>query len=400
MTQTSIGGGGLYFPNPTLWIDSSGTPATMDAATEKAAHIGYLYIDGRPAGTKTLSNVGNIQFRTGTSTFANAGTSLDIGIQGVASGSGPIVQPDGSFSVKRTLTGGGGGITSGAWNTVTMATGTVSLAHGDLIAIVWDMTARAGVDSVIVTNTSNIWQSARSAQLPNTNAFVSSAWQTARVVGAGNQPNVIISFDDGTLGWIDGTLINAGGAIAAEAFQDSTNPDERGMLFQIPWNCKIDAIWAAIQPASASPANADLTLKLYSTPTGTPGLLTSKAIPAENLGAGGNVGSWMLWTLPSEISLSRNTDYCVTVLATGTANISLASIPLAAAAHRVQLPGGTTLAKATRNNSTGSFDVTATTTMMGIGVRISSFDDGTGTPSVVPSLRGTSLQQIEEGISV
>lgn len=375
MTLVAIGNG-LMYPSPYSFPHASSATPTLDAATEKYAMVGRIYIDGRPGSAKTLST-GTIQYRTGAVTFANGGTTVDIGIQDVASGAGPIAQPDGTFDVKTTLTGGGGGITTTAWNTATMNSGTKNITHGDLIAVVWDMTARAGADSVTITNGSIGWGTGvGSSGLPTTNAFVSSAWQTTNTAGAARSPNVIIVFDDGTLGWLDATIPFT--TVGADTFQDSTNPDERGMIFQVPWSCKVDALWVL---GGVTDASSDFTLKLYSDPTGSPSSLASVAVAAENLGVAA-LNEFVTAPLATEVSLSANTDYIVTMLATGTSNSRLHNIVLGNTAHRAALNGGTTLAKATRNNSSGAFTAESpAVTMYGIGVRISQFDDGTGSGS-------------------
>ena len=243
--------GGLLFPRMDILPDGV-AGGIIDAATEKFAMIGRLYIDGRPGGTKTLST-GNIQFRTGAVTFSNGSTAVDVGIQDVATGAGPIAQPDGTFDVKRTCTGGGGLITANAWQTVTMNSGTKWMAHNDLIAVVFDMTARGGADTVNISCANTPYQGTMTGgQVPVTNAFVASAWQTTNAQAASRLPNVVISFDDGTLGWIDFT-IPVSVANNPETFQDSTNPDERGLIFQIPWGCYIDGLWMRVGPLMELP---------------------------------------------------------------------------------------------------------------------------------------------------
>lgn len=376
---------GTLFPD-LLALPISFTSATIDAATEKVAMIGRLFIAGRPAGTKTLST-GTIQYRTQAVTFANGGTTVDIGIQGVSAVAGLIAQPDGTFTVKTTLTGGGGGITASAWNTATMNSGTTSLSHGDLIAVVWDMTARAGADSVLIS-TQNPWlNQGISFGVPTTNVFVSSAWQTTVTSGSARGPNVIIVFDDGTLGWIDYT-VPCSVSNNTEFWQDSTNPDERGMIFQVPWDCKFDAVWAYGAPNNSS---GGFTLKVYSDPLGTPSSIASVTVnPFQTSVAGGN--QLIIEALASEVSLSKGTDYAVTMRssATGGNNTFLYSATLGNEAHRAAINGTTTLKKASRQNDTGAFTAESpAVTMYPIGVRISSqHDTSSGGSGGFPVLGG------------
>src|SRR5262245_3836884 len=204
MTQVSGSGGFLY--GAPLIMPTSFAGAVIDAATEKFAMIGRIYIDGRPAAAKTLST-GSIQWRTGAVTFSSGSTTVDIGIQDVATGAGPIAQPDGTFDVKTTLTGGGGGITANAWQTSTMNSGSKNITHGDLIAVVFDMTARGATDTVTISASNQAIQNLLTMGMPTCNAFLAGAWQTTNTGGASRAPNIVIVFDDGTLGWIDGTVL-------------------------------------------------------------------------------------------------------------------------------------------------------------------------------------------------
>ena len=373
MTLVSIPTG-LIYP---LAFDAGGTNAkatgngtAMDAATDKTAMIGRVYINGRPGSAKTISAAGggSISFRTGTVTFANAGTTLDLGIQDVDAANGNIARPDGTFDVKRTLTGGADTISSNTWTTFAMTggTGSKSIAHGDLIAVVWDMTARGGSDSVALTVGSQV-----AGTFPVTNEFQSSAWRTTSV----GEPNVLITFDDGTLGIIDGA-IPFSQALQVEAYTDSNNPDERGIIFQVPWDCKIDGLWANV---GISGAPADFTLALYSTPFGTPAAISgaSFTVLAEQLSAA-SAQSFTPFSLASEIALTRNTDYALAIKADSTGQVRLNSYIFGDTAHRAFLPYPS-VAKVTRNNGSGAFTAESPAlTMYQMGVRISALQDTSG----------------------
>lgn len=374
MTKATINSG-LIFPQWHYFLKdpNSGfvTLGTMDAATEKVALIGRVHLETRGA-TKTISAAGGglITWRSGAVTFANGGTTVDVGIQDVATGSGPPAQPDGTFDVSATLTGGGGGISANSYNATDMTSGTKSITDGDLIAIVFDMTARGGADSVVVQGHSG---SVGIAQ-PTASLFTGGAWASAT---AHIPATAYITFDDGTLGIIDGAIPYV--LSANESFQDSTNPDERGMMFQVPWNVDIDAFYCF--GATGNNAAADLTFKLYSDPTGTPSLVTSLAILQEQQLASTNARPG-LYRLPSAVSLTRNTNYALTVLATGTANTNLEVRTLNTENLRKFVPGSTTLAKVTRDGSSGAFTAESpAVSMYNMGVRICAFDDGTGSGS-------------------
>lgn len=381
MTQVALSGG-FYTAALATLPTGVASASVLDTTAEKYAMMGYLYIDGRPAGAKTLST-GTISWRTGAVTWANGSTTMDVGIQGVATGSGPICQPDGTFTVKKTLTGGAG-VTANAWNTTTLNSGSASLTHGDLIAVVWDMTNRAGADSVAITNAQRL-ESNANGSFPVDNHYTGAAWETTATNGAGNRfPIVAIVFDDATLGWID--CAPPFSSLATETFTDASNPDERGMMFTCPFDCKADAFWML---GGAADANADWTYKLYSDPTGTPTLVTSKTQIGENFGVGASVG-YCTATLATPVTLTRGTVYGVTLRATGSTNSKLNAITLGAAAHQAAYTFGTTLAKISRQNDTGAFTAESPAlTNYSIGLRISSIDDGTGSGTTTSGVIGS-----------
>lgn len=374
MTITTIPTG-LFYPFASditgLSPKTSGNGTAMNAATDKTAMIGYVYIDGRPGSAKTLSAAGggSISFRTGTVTFANAGTTIDLGIQDVDAANGVIARPDGAFDVSRTLTGGTDTISSNTWTTFAMTggSGSKSITHGDLIAVVWDMTAFGGSDSVVL----NIGSGAYAGSFPVTNEFQSSAWRTTSI---GN-PNVVITFDDGTLGIID-SAIPFSLALQVETYADSSNPDERGIIFQVPWDCKIDGFWAN---CGISGATSDFTIALYSTPSGTPAVVSgaSRTILAEQLAQSTSQG-FISFTLPAEVTLTRNTDYVLAIKADGAGNVRLHSYVFGDTAHRAFLPYAS-IAKVTRNGGSGAFTAESpAVTMYQMGVRISALQDTSG----------------------
>lgn|SRR5262245_2536077 len=365
---------GFPYPNAGL-LRAFYLDYTIDAATEKIAHIGRVYLQGRSASSKTISAAGggSISFMTNTVTFANAGTTVDIGIQDISATGNPG-QPDGTFDVKATFTGGGGGITTTAWNTCSMTggTGSKTISHGQHVAIVWDMTARGGADSIIIRGLNNIYTTfitnAQQAGIqPGVVQFNGGTWQ----VNDADLPNAIITFDDGTLGYFD-----CGGFFTdntTEDFSDATNPDERGLIFQTQFTCKVDAFMLPI--ICQNNTTSDFTVTLYSDPLGTPTSLKTFTINAEQFNVGTFFDSFIVLTLDTEVSLTRNTDYCLAVKAAGTGVISLSQVTLGSANYRVFFPGGSTVKKATRNNSTGSFTAESPAiTQYGMCVRVSAIN--------------------------
>ena len=377
---------GLYFPTGAATrFPGVSNATTLNAATDKSCMIGHVYWEGRAASKVVSSSGGQIRFLPGSSiTFANGATTIDVGIQDVDPTNGPPVRGDGTFDVKGTLTGVTDTITASTVKTVNMSSGSKTIAHGDLIAVVIDMTARGGADSVQTTNTN---APSSVGGRPVMTQFKSSTWQTS-----GGIPNMVIVADDGTLGVFDSTvpMVNVPG----ETYGDSTNPDERGLIFQVPWDCKIDALF--VEMSCGSGANSDSSIALYSDPTGTPAVVsgTSNTILGENFERNGSI-AWLQILLPTEVSLTANTDYLLAVKGTGSSSITLNSYVLQDTNLRKFFTGGTTLKKATRNNGSGAFTAESPAiTMYQMGVRISEFHDSGGT--VYPR---SGLQGINEGMS-
>jgi hypothetical protein len=369
MTLAAMNGGGMYYPE--VWPRSTliasaaiavSSETAMALTADRVAMLGYARIaDGSASKVLSAAGGGSITWRTNGVTWANGSTTMDVGIQGV-SASGPMLQPDGTYGVKRTLTGGDGNVVATSTQTTSMTggSGTSTITNGALFAVVWDMTARAGADSVVVYGT----QTSLIPCVPLMNYYTAGAWRTT----GGRNTNMLITSDDGTLiGFEDGPAIATLGTV--ESFSDATNPDERGLLFQVPWNCKIDGLWALV---GCTDANSDYTITLYSDPLGTPASMGSMAVLAEQ---GAQVPADRMRFFPvTPVELAANTDYVVAVRATGSTSARLQNNTLFSAASRALFPGGTTVAKATRNNGSGAFTAEATPlTMYGMGVRLSSF---------------------------
>ena len=329
---------------------------------------GHLFIEGRGTG-KVLSAAGggSITFRTGTVTFAAVGpaSTLDVGLQDLtASPSGLKAEPDGNYDVKATLTSGVDTIGSNAWKTAVMTSGTKTLSHGDLIGIVMDLTARSSSDSVTWTTISALMNR------PASNVYLAGAW------GIGPQadlPLAYITFDDGTLGVLYSADYAAFGVAAAETFQDSTNPDERGLLLQVPWNCKAEG--ARFYCNNSGVSTNDFELRIFSDPLGTPSLLTSVVIEGGQIN---NQNNAISISFPAKVDFARNTDYCMVLKATG-GNIVLDAMALPDTNLRKFLSGGTTLKKVTRNNGSGAFTAESpAVTIYNMKLLLNDFEDAPG----------------------
>lgn len=359
---------GLFFPIPEQALPFAiGTTGVIDATGEKFAMVGRVHWDGRPAAAKTIDTSGSSAiawYGGSTAVFDNASTTLDVGIQGVGT-TGPTAVPDGSYTVKAVVTTAADATptltTTNSWHTIVPTTGTASITHGDLAAVVWDMTNRAGSDAI------NIGVGVTTKSLfPVCNAYVAAAWGGT---GVGAGPNVMLTASDGTRGTLDGTFLF--GAQTAVTWADASNPDEYGLIFQVPFACKVDALYCMMRTVDAT---SDFTISLVSTPESTRATVASVSVDASQIGPV-TAERLCVFNLASEVSLSANTDYCVAIKATGAGNVRFARLDLGHADARKFFPGGTTMRGVTANNG-ADFGSSSTTTLYPVGVRISQLQDG------------------------
>lgn len=257
---------GLYSylgPSPLLNPINGMNAVGMNGTAQAVHFIGRMMTsDG---GSHTINTTGSsaIGWQSDAVTFANAGSTLTVGIAtpdtsngqpGRASNSTGIV----NFDVAAVFTGGGGGITGTAFQTSVPTTESKTIANGDLVAFVVQMTVRAGSDSVgIAYPASNFSTTMR----PCVTAQIS----TTLYGGHADQiPGVFITFADGAFGWIEGGDVAS--SITARVFNNGSTTREYGQLYPIPIPMKICGVygWAGISN-TASPV-----VNLYSDPLGTP----------------------------------------------------------------------------------------------------------------------------------
>jgi hypothetical protein len=358
--------------NPVIQLTGSSgglsisTVATMDAVDEKCAFAGQVFWADRDPSPKTMGSTSKIHFRTGVVTFADAATNVRIGLQDCQTTTVTFLTPDGTFDVYADVAGNSGIISSSddqALKSVTLSTsGSKSVAHGDTIAVVFDMTARGGTDSLTILGLGG----PGALTFPISLSYTTS-WFLGSAVGA---PWVMLEASDGTLGTFVGGIYIAG--INTLSFNSSGTPDEYGLIFQVPFACTMDAVVAIVATNTVS---MDYTIKVYSNPLGTPTVITSIA----RLGEQGNNSTSerpTYFLLPAEVTLQPNTDYCISIEATGSGSMTHGVVELGSADHR-EINGLTNCRMGSRTNGSGAFSETLTSVPL-IAARICAFDDGTG----------------------
>lgn len=385
MTQVAFPGVGFEYPF-NLGDNQVGvaqvTVFTINSTGAQTTLVGQLCIEGSPASTtvKTMST-GSISVRFGAVTF-NSSTLVRAGLQNVDTVNGPAWHPNGTCTVfgelNTTAT-----INANSTRIFTMNSGIMSVVHGQEIAIAIQMAQKASTSSFVVQGATN-YQNALHRPLVRNRPVSTVTWNAP---GA-SLPLAHITLDDGTKAIIANALPCV--SVSSENFTVTTNPNERGMLFQVPQDVKINGMWMT-NLVTASTTLFDLTV--YSDPLGTPAAILTDSFRTD-MGVPGTARK-MMYGPVNVISLSKNTNYAIAVKANSTTNFELDSITLADISTNVFF-GSSTLRKVTRNGAT-AFAVDATSTnIYKMGVNIVSWDDGTGSGAAggagmlyMPNMDGT-----------
>lgn len=357
---------GLLYPGVTnpMVFGFVANSTTLNAANTSILVMGNVYIDGEPT-SKVCSTSCTISWRTGGGiTWANDATAVTIGLQDVNTAAGPPQQTDDSFDAYVQITPDatpGAGLTTKAlsnntWTTVTMTDGTKTVTHGGLYGVVFDMTARGGADALQVSSN----QAAIAMGNPS---FVTENAGTYTAVSSAQFPNIIIAFDDGTLGWFDGSVIYGGTNPTLTAFTTASNPDEYAVCFTVPKVVSVDGLYFFGTVAD------DAQAILYSDPYGTPTAMSTVTHDG-NYTSSASAARWFTWNLGTRKVLRPGVTYAAALKATtATANNAQVLVVTAASAPHLKAWAGTGTTGCTRDGGSGAFSA-STTTMPIVGVRI------------------------------
>ncbi len=364
---------GFIWPWGKIQTFAVGTTVTIDATGEYIAFIGRIVIDGM-ATNKTIDTTGSsaLAFSVAANpVFDDVGSVFTIGFQGIDNTTGFPVRPNGTWAARSVVTTAANTTptltTSSDYHVAIPTLGTSTYSHGDAICVVLEMTTRAGTDSLVVNTGSggNVYPA----------AVTNISGSVANVASA--SPSVQITFSDGTLGMVDFSVFPAGGVTnSALTWTDTTNPDEQGLLFQVPFACSVDAIFFNMRLVDGT---SDFQFDFVSAPTSSQTSLISGPIvmDAQNFALAGAEAPYIHAITP--VNLLANTPYAVVVKATGAGNIRWGRTTLQTATMRSLIaPGGTTMQSVTRNGGSGNYTAGSTTTLNPCGVRIVSIASGGG----------------------
>ena len=297
-------------------VSNTFTGITLNAAGETMNMIGSIILENPLGGSKTISAAGggSIVWRTGASTFAHAGSSLDVGIQDVSS-STSVAQGDGTFDVKATYAGGSG-IVANSTITSVMTSGSKTISHGQLVAITFAMTARGdAIDSVIV-NANN--QHSHSGPTPLRPTVTENTSGTFSRTGS-SLPNAYLIFDDGSVGWFFGSPFVSSLANLQTYNSGTAVADEYGNLIRSPGAFMAMGFETVMTVANAS---ADFEVVVYSDPLTTPVIERTLTVDATQVSAINSNARFMdIFAVP--LLIKPNKDYALTVRPTTTNSVSL-----------------------------------------------------------------------------
>lgn len=277
----SVGVSLQTIPHQRYSTTTVGGTTTLNATGETCQVVGVIQLENPLSGSKTISAAGGgkIVWMSGAVTFANAGTTFTVSIQDVSTSSSPG-QGDGVNDVSVSYTGGGGGVTGSAIQQSTMGSGSKTIAHGDLVSLVFSMTARGGTDSIII-------QHAPTGTEVNPNILGGSIIEntSGSYANTSAYPMAYIVFDDGSVGFMYGFSMQA--AVNTVTINSGTGTaDEYGNLIYLPFS--FYALGIEVM-ASLAGNSSDFELLVYSDPLGTPAVQRTLTVDATQASATGSV---------------------------------------------------------------------------------------------------------------
>jgi hypothetical protein len=184
------------------------------------------------------------------------------------------------------------------------------------------MTARAGVDSVIIGSSAG----AAAIQRPSVTSYLGGSYAATSAL-----PNAVITFSDGAIGYFNGSDVLPIGA-STTTWNSGSGTKEYGQLFKLPFPVRVYGIWGIVDPDN------DFDMVLYSDPLGTPVAERTVAVDANTVQT----------STPRRFNVCFSSPYATTsgqnigaVFKPGASSISAYSKFLASATHRVTDPWGT-----------------------------------------------------------
>lgn len=269
--------------------------------------------DGR---SHIFGNSGSaIEWMTGAVTF-NAVSTLTVGFKQASSidaATGPPIRATtgkAAFDVYKDLVAGTDSLaatTARSDAMATLAASAITVNNGDQGCVSFFLSKASGTSSIVARQAANSQQFGYPGLTLVTASGVTFTAQT-------QAPNVMLKFDDGYYGWIFPSIPIS--AISSASPGGITNIV--GNIIRVPFRCKVNAMMATLL---LSANTQDFALDMYSTPLGTPALMATAAIDANEVSNVASANRNYLKAFSTPQIMEANTDYCFGVRQTTANNI-------------------------------------------------------------------------------
>lgn len=283
-----------YFTQSDAWL--------LDADEEEIQVIGTVcWADG---GSHTFGTSGSkIGWLAGASISFGVVAVLTIGIKKsstIDASNGPPGRATigaAAFDVSVGLVGGVDTISSTTWRDDAMTAGTpFTLAHGDMAAVCFHLDVTSGTQSIKVRAAAT----GATFNLPAATLVTSGPTYTAQT----NFPNFIITADDGTLGWIESSIVNS--AVGSEAIG---NTNLYGNIIQVDAPVTIDAVRGMFTVSGTTAFD----FGIWSDPLGTPAAVSGANVSVNPRNLSGATLRFLTVVLPTPLALTAGTNYALAV---------------------------------------------------------------------------------------
>jgi hypothetical protein len=337
-------------------------PTFTRSAINRAPLFGSLLIDAASESvafvmpTPKAGDISHVGFRTGTVT---TGATLDIRAETVDPTTG---DPTGTLvAVGASATQVVGAADDNTWFTVALTTAP-TVTKGPLIAVVVANPSTSFGNMSIAVNDASPLKNA----FPYTTWFAGGSWTKNE-----RPPLCSLEYSDGSYEPIPGVYPFS--ALASEAFNSASTPDERGIIFQVPWKMRVTGFWL-----DGTLRTAASIVKLYDSDGST--VLLSRTIDEDQMYQVSNSPHRFLFDTGNSPThtevLDINTNYRLTLTPTTTTSVNLGTFSTDTVAIMDTFDGAREV-HATERTDAGAWTET-TTKRYFIGVIPDQLDDGAG----------------------
>lgn len=237
-----------------------------------------------------------------------------------------------------------------------------TVTKGDWLACVMRFESFVAGDSVTMTGVpsggNNFGQIAPTFPYMLTTSNSGTTWNKSSALGT---PALALKYNDGTYAVLEWPFIPALN-LNATTFNNGSTPDERGLLFQVPFPCRLSGVWVRID------IDNPVDIVLYNA--------SDTIIASASLIAGRRVqnnGMTARINFVTPVTLTPNVNYRLTVLPTSVSSVILYDFDTATAAIRESIDGGATWMSTQRTNAGAWTNVNTNRPFMGI--ILDGFDD-------------------------